>query len=60
MDTTVVLLTPQAQQKPADPTPVQLVDRTQGFQTVTYGAAFPPDIPPVDLQQRFRSQGLFW
>ena len=53
MDTTVVLLTPQAQQKPADPTPVQLVDALKGFQTVTVPAQIPTDIPPVDLQQRF-------
>ena len=53
MDTTVVLLTPQAQQKPTDPAPVQLVDALKGFQTVTVPAQIPTDIPPVDLQQRF-------
>ena len=53
MDTTVVLLTPETQQKPADPTPVQLVDALRGFQTVTVPAQIPTDIPAVDLQQRF-------
>ena len=53
MDTTVVLLTPQTQQKPADPAPAQLVDALEGFQTVTVPAQIPTDIPPVDLQQRF-------
>ena len=53
MDTTVVLLTPQDQPKPADPAAVQLVDALKGFQTVTLPAQIPTDIPPVDLQQRF-------
>ncbi len=53
MDTTVVLLTPETQQKPPDPTPVQLVDALRGFQTVTVPAQIATDIPPVDLQQRF-------
>jgi len=53
MDTTAVLLTPQAQQKPPDPAPVQLVDALKGFQTVAVPAQIPTDIPPVDLQQRF-------
>src|SRR5258708_37583949 len=53
MDTTVVLLTPETPQKPADPTPVQLVDALRGFKTVTIPAQIPSDIPPVDLQQRF-------
>jgi len=53
MDTTVVLLTPETQQKSADPTPVQLVDALRGFQTVIVPAQIPTNIPPVDLQQRF-------
>jgi len=53
MDTTVVLLAPQEQQKPVDPPPVQLVDALKGFQTVAVPAQIPTDIPPVDLQQRF-------
>ena len=53
MDTTVVLLTPETQQKSADPTAVQLVDALRGFQTVTVPAQIPTDIPPIDLQQRF-------
>jgi len=53
MDTTVVLLAPQDQQKPADPLPVQLVDVLKGFQTVAVPAQIPAAIPPVDLQQRF-------
>ena len=53
MDTTVVLLTPQAEQKPTDPAPAQLADALKGFQTVTVAAQIPTDIPPVDLQQRF-------
>jgi TonB family protein len=53
MDTTVVLLAPQEQQKPVDPPPVQLGDALKGFQTVAVPAQIPTDIPPVDLQQRF-------
>jgi periplasmic protein TonB len=54
MDTTVVLLAPEDQHKPADnPPPLQLVDALKGFQTVTVPAQIPADIPPVDLQQRF-------
>jgi periplasmic protein TonB len=53
MDTTVVLLAPQEQPKPAEPAPVQLVDALKGFQTVAVPAQIPTDIPPVDLQQRF-------
>jgi len=53
MDTTAVLLTPQAQQKPPDPAPVQLVEALKGFQTVVVPAQIPTDMPPVDLQQRF-------
>ena len=53
MDTTVVLLAPQQQQKPLDPAPVQLADALKGFQTVAVPAQIPTDIPPVDLQQRF-------
>ena len=53
MDTTVVLLAPQQQQKPLDPQPVQLADALKGFQTVAVPAQIPTDIPPVDLLQRF-------
>ena len=53
IDTTVVLLAPQQQQKPLDPQPVQLADALKGFQTVAVPAQIPTDIPPVDLQQRF-------
>jgi len=53
MDTTVVVLAPQEQQKPADVPPAQLVDALKGFQIVTLPAQIPTDIPPVDLQQRF-------
>ena len=53
MDTTVVLLAPQEQQKPAEPPPVQLVDALKGFQTVAVPAQIPTDITPIDLQQRF-------
>jgi protein TonB len=53
MDTTVVLLAPQEQRKPADLPPVRLVDALKGFQTIAVPAQIPSDIPPVDLQQRF-------
>src|SRR2546425_887886 len=53
VDTTVVLLAPQHQQKPLDPPPVQLADALKGFQTVAVPTQIPTDIPPVDLQQRF-------
>ena len=53
MDTTVVLLAPQQQQKPLDPQPVQLADALKGFQAVAVPTQIPTEIPPVDLQQRF-------
>ena len=53
MDTMVVLLAPQEQQKPDDPPPVQLADALKGFHTVAVPVQIPTDIPPVDLQQRF-------
>ena len=53
LDTTVVLMAPQDQQKSAEPSPVQLSDALKGFQTVAVPAQIPTDIPPVDLQQRF-------
>lgn len=53
MDTTVVLLAPQEQQKPAEPQPAQMVEALKGFQTVAVPAEIPTDIPAVDLQQRF-------
>ena len=53
MDTTVVLLAPQEQQKPVEPAPVQLADALKGFQTIAIPAQIPTDIPPIDLQQHF-------
>ncbi len=53
MDTRVVLLAPQEQQKAADPPPVQFADALQGFQAVDLSAQIPTDMPSVDLQQRF-------
>ena len=53
MDTTVVLLAPQEQQKPVEPPPVQLADALRGFQTIAIPAQIPTDIPPIDLQQHF-------
>jgi TonB family protein len=53
MDTMVVLLVPQEQQKPVEPPPVQLADAIKGFQTVAVPVQIPTDIPLVDLQQRF-------
>src|SRR5437016_3454981 len=53
IDTTVLLLAPQQQQKPLDPPPVQLADALKGFQTVAVPTQIPTDIPPVDLLQRF-------
>jgi protein TonB len=53
MDTTVVLLAPQEQQKSVEPPPVQLADALKGFQTIAIPAQIPTDIPPIDLQQHF-------
>src|SRR2546429_1411245 len=53
MDTTVVLLAPQQQQKPLDPQPVQPAERLKGVQPVARPGRIPTDIPPVDLLQRF-------
>lgn len=51
VDTTVVLLEPQAQQKA--PEPPQLSEPLQGFQTVVVPAQIPTAIPPVNLQEHF-------
>jgi len=53
---TAVLLPPQEQQNAADPPPVQLADALQGFQPVAVPAQTPPDIPPVEVQQRVDHQ----
>ena len=54
MGRTVVLLAPQDLQNAADPPPVQqLADPLQGLQPVAVSAQNPPNMPAVDLQQRF-------
>ncbi len=53
LDTRVVLLAPQEQQKAADLPPAQLADALRGFETVALSAQIPTDMPAVDLQQRF-------
>src|SRR5437870_6683698 len=53
LDTTVVLLSPDEQQKTPEPQPIQLAEALRGFQTVTVPTQIPTDIPPVDLQQHF-------
>ncbi len=51
LDTTVVLLEPQPQQKAPEPPP--LSEPLQGFQTVVVPVAIPTAIPPVDLEEHF-------
>lgn len=51
LDTTVVLLEPQPQQKAPEPPP--LSEPLQGFQTVVVPVAIPTAIPPVDLDEHF-------
>jgi len=53
MDTTVVLLAPQRDQKPPEQQPTQLDVPLKGFQTVAVVPDVPTTIPPVDLTQHF-------
>jgi TonB family protein len=51
LDTTVVLLTPEA--KVPDPQPVQLAEPLRGFQTVVVPPVVPTTVPPLDLEEHF-------
>ena len=53
VDTTMVFLNTQQQQKPPEQQPVQLDVPLKGFQTVVAPTEIPTDIPPINLQQRF-------
>src|SRR3989449_6796186 len=53
MDTTVVLLAPQHDQKPPEQQPAQLDIPLKGFQTVAVVPEVPTTLPPVDLTQHF-------
>ena len=53
MDTTVVLLAPQHEQKPPEQQPAQLDIPLKGFQTVAVVPEVPTTLPPVDLTQHF-------
>jgi len=53
MDTTVVFIDQQQQQKPPEPQPVQLDVPLKGFQTVVAPEVIPTNIPPVNLTEHF-------
>src|SRR5690348_3800531 len=53
VDTTMVLLEPQRQQKPPEQQPAQLDVPLKGFQTVAVVPEIPTTLPPVDLSQHF-------
>jgi TonB family protein len=53
VDTTMVLLEPQRQQKPPERQPAQLDVPLKGFQTVAVVPEIPTTLPPVDLSQHF-------
>src|SRR3989454_4804283 len=53
VDTTVVFIDQQHQQKPPEPQPVQLDVPLKGFQTVVAPEVIPTNIPPVNLQEKF-------
>jgi len=53
VDTTVVFIDQQQQQKPPEPQPVQLDVPLKGFQTVVAPEVIPTNIPPVNLTEHF-------
>jgi periplasmic protein TonB len=53
VDTAMVYLEQQQQQKPPEPQPVQLDVPLRGFQTVIAPTEIPTNIPPVNLQEHF-------
>ncbi|MGH7752158.1 MAG: energy transducer TonB [Gemmatimonadales bacterium] len=52
IDTTVVFLQEQTEQKPPEPQ-LQNIELPKGFQTVVAPMEIPTDIPPVNLQEHF-------
>src|SRR5213595_2572539 len=53
VDTAMVFLDQQQQQKPPEPQPVQLDVPLKGFQTVVAPEVIPTNIPPVNLTEHF-------
>src|SRR5207245_4882655 len=53
IDTAMVYLDQQQQQKPPEQQPVQLDVPLKGFQTVVAPDVIPTNIPPVNLQEKF-------
>src|SRR5207247_1642552 len=53
VDTAMVFLDQQQQQKPPEQQPVQLDVPLKGFQTVVAPDVIPTNIPPVNLQEKF-------
>src|SRR6266568_3055500 len=53
VDTAMVFLDQQQQQKPPEQQPVQLDVPLKGFQTVVAPDIIPTNIPPVNLQEKF-------
>src|SRR6266566_3941530 len=53
VDTAMVFLDQQQQQKPPEQQPVQLDVPLKGFQTVIAPDVIPTNIPPVNLQEKF-------
>src|SRR5436190_15025796 len=53
VDTAMVFLDQQQQQKPPEQQPVQLDVPLKGFQTVVAPTEIPTNIPPVNLQEKF-------
>lgn len=53
VDTTMVFLNAQQEQKPPEQQPIQLDVQLKGFQTVVAPTEIPTDIPPINLQERF-------
>src|SRR5207249_777343 len=53
VDTAMVFIDQQQQQKPPEQQPVQLDVPLKGFQTVVAPEVIPTNIPPVNLQEKF-------
>jgi len=58
VDTAMVFIDQQQQQKPPEQQPVQLDVPLKGFQTVVAPEVIPTNIPPVNLQEKFDPTGI--
>ncbi|MGH7644227.1 MAG: energy transducer TonB [Gemmatimonadales bacterium] len=53
IDTMMVFVAEQQEQKPEEPPPLMQLDALKGFQTVLAPTEIPTEIPPINLQEHF-------